>query len=83
MSQFSKEYAQFFTSPAGIYLLTWLQERRLAEHERAEENPEKAPQHAMKAATYRELIEHIDSVQTGLGRSSITGDTTSASSVMG
>lgn len=80
---YKSEYAQFFTSPAGQDFLTWLQEQRTSNHEKAEDNVTNAQQYAIAAKVYREVIEHIDSVQVGMGRSSATGDLSSVSPVVG
>lgn len=74
MSQFAKEYAQFFESPAGISFLTWLQERRISEHDMAEANPLAAGYHVSTAKAYGTVLQHIDSVQVGMGRSSSETD---------
>lgn len=75
MSRFASDYEQFFTSPAGISFLTWLQEQRTNEHDKAETNPANAGWHVSTAKAYGEVLEHIDSVQVGLGRSSNGADT--------
>lgn len=67
---YKSEYAQFFTSPAGISFLTWLQEQRTNEHDKAEQNPAKAPEHAIAARVFNDVKQHIESVQAGMGRSS-------------
>lgn len=66
MSELSSAYELFFTSPAGISLLTWLQERRISEHEAAEKDPKLASYHSMKAAGFGEILEHIDNVQVSM-----------------
>lgn len=66
MSQFTNDYDAFFTSPAGISILTWLQEQRISEHDKAEDNPEYARDHTQVAKGYKEILQHIDSVRTPL-----------------
>lgn len=66
MSKFSNDYDTFFTSPAGISMLTWLQEQRISEHDKAENNPDQARDHSQVAKGYREILQHIDSVRTPL-----------------
>jgi hypothetical protein len=68
MSQYAKEYAQFFESPAGVSLLTWLQDQRISEHDKAEANPTEAGYHVSTAKAYGDIQQHIDSVQTGVGK---------------
>jgi hypothetical protein len=62
VSRFAREYEQFFSSPAGISLLTWLQEQRTTEHDRAEANPEHARDYVATAKGYGQVIQHISSV---------------------
>ncbi len=62
MSQYTAEFRSFFEGPAGLSLLNWLQEQRVSEHEKAENNPLDAVTHSQTARAYREILDHIDSV---------------------
>lgn len=69
MSDFKGQYEQFFTSPAGISFLTWLQEQRTNEHESAERHPEGARDYSQTAKAYGQVLQHIEAVQEGIGKS--------------
>lgn len=70
MSQFAKEYEQFFASPAGESLKQWLKDQREAMHEAAEKTPQMAAFNSMAAKAYGEILSHIESVQLGIGKPS-------------
>jgi hypothetical protein len=62
MSQFVKEYKQFFESPPGKYYLDFLHKQIQSEHELAEDNPMLARDHTQRAKGIRVAIEHVQSV---------------------
>lgn len=68
MSGYSAEYETFFTSSAGSRFIAWIEEQRSAEHDQAERIPANAAHHAARARAYREIIDHIESVQIGLNK---------------
>jgi hypothetical protein len=69
MSQFRDEFETFFTSPAGINLLTWLQEQRTSMYITAESDPMNAGYAVSTAKAYGETLQHIDGVMTPMGKS--------------
>lgn len=62
MSEFKGEYKQFFESPAGLELLTYLRNQLETEHELAEKSPDRAAWHSCTAKAYRDILSYIDIV---------------------
>jgi hypothetical protein len=66
MSSFKAEYQVFFESPAGMEYKQHLIDQRASEHDKAENNPEQARDHASTAKAYTETLNHIESIQMGV-----------------
>lgn len=62
MSQFAKEYKQFFESPAGIEFLTTVTGMIDTNHEKAENDPEHSRDHMQRAKGNREVLNVIKSI---------------------
>jgi len=78
MSKYKTEFETFFGSPAGISLLTWLQEQRTTEHEKGEKTPDQAGYYSQAARAYGEVLQHISTAQTGVIKTSRYSDKTDA-----
>lgn len=64
--KFKAEYESFFESPAGISFLTWVKEMRDTERDRNE----KDHTYISHGIAYKEVLEHVESMQVGIGKPS-------------
>lgn len=62
MSQFSKEYKQFFESPAGTEFLTTMTNMIDSNHEKAENEPDKSRDYMQRAKGNREVLNVVKSI---------------------